>query len=159
MSTIKTMRHTSKLKMQRQVIVTEIVRNLSLVADSTADIDGRRIAGRFQTISVGSAISATAIHMKSSTAATRVAYTSDCRWPKWRDPKIIEITSRNHLAGLIWPEVANNDFQQNRCSRSLPFSVIYHKTAERNVQHLRNSIQRRCQACQTTHVRNFENLL
>ncbi|GFX15468.1 hypothetical protein TNCV_3303971 [Trichonephila clavipes] len=68
---------------------------------------------------------------------------------------------RSRLVDLIWTEVANDEFQQNRCSRGLPFSVIYHKTAWTNLleKNLRNSIQCRCQAYQTTCSRNFQHLL
>ncbi|GFU90891.1 hypothetical protein TNCV_4922241 [Trichonephila clavipes] len=73
---------------------------------------------------------------------------------------VFEISSRRRLEGMIWSDVANEDFQQNRCSRRLLFSVIYHKTAWRNLpKRVKNSVQRRCQTCQTTSGRNFKHLL
>ncbi|GFU21926.1 hypothetical protein TNCV_3283961 [Trichonephila clavipes] len=67
---------------------------------------------------------------------SRVARVSDHGWScpvPLKTHRVLEITTRSHLAGLVWPEVANDDFQHNRCSRRLPFSVIYHKTTERNL--------------------------
>ncbi|GFX53521.1 hypothetical protein TNCV_4653071 [Trichonephila clavipes] len=46
--------------------------------------------------------------------------------------EVFEITNRRCLTGLVRSVVANDDFQQNNCSWSLQFSLIYHKTAGRN---------------------------
>ncbi|GFT39109.1 hypothetical protein TNCV_3686211 [Trichonephila clavipes] len=63
----------------------------------------------------------------------------------------------SRLAGLVWPEVTNDDFQQNRCSRIFMFSVIYHKTAWMNLPERDEfSIQRQCQ---TASDRYFKHLL
>ncbi|GFX05562.1 hypothetical protein TNCV_3434661 [Trichonephila clavipes] len=50
-----------------------------------------------------------------------------------RRKRVFESTTRSRLAGLVWPDVANDDFQQNRCSLSLAFNAIYHNTTGRNL--------------------------
>ncbi|GFY21338.1 uncharacterized protein TNCV_3993821 [Trichonephila clavipes] len=46
---------------------------------------------------------------------------------------VFDITTGRHVADLVCPEVTNDDLQQNQCSRSFSFSVIYHKTGGKNL--------------------------
>ncbi|GFW26770.1 hypothetical protein TNCV_2851601 [Trichonephila clavipes] len=56
--------------------------------------------------------------------------------------------------------IANDDFQQDLCSRTLPFCGIYSKTAWRNLPESKEfHIERHCQTYQPTSGRNFEHLL
>ncbi|GFX86814.1 hypothetical protein TNCV_3750871 [Trichonephila clavipes] len=86
MFAIRTMHHSSTSEMQRQMVVTGIVRSFGRVGQSTADTDGR--IGRVETNPVSSWMSAEATtirYVKSSTVATSISHRSDFRSPQ-RNP-------------------------------------------------------------------------
>ncbi|GFX22804.1 hypothetical protein TNCV_2605461 [Trichonephila clavipes] len=65
----------------------------------------------------------------------------------------------NRLTDLVWSEVSNDEFQQDRHSRSLLFTSLYHKSSWKNLPGPKKlSIQHQCLTCQMTTGRKFEHL-